>query len=61
MSIHELTLASGDILILATDGINIGFESEPPKLESPANIAKQIFTTYRNYKDDGLVLVVQLL
>lgn len=61
MPIHELTLTSGDIFILATDGINSRFETESPKLESPVNIAKQIFTTYRNNYDDGLVLVVQLL
>lgn len=61
LPIHELSLASGDIFILATDGINSRFEIESPKLESPVNIAKQIFTLYRNDKDDGLVMVVQLL
>lgn len=61
MHIHEVTLAKGDRLILATDGIYPRFESEPPKFDTPANIAKQIFTHYRNEKDDGLVLVVELL
>jgi phosphoserine phosphatase RsbX len=59
--VNEITMAPGNIFILATDGIKTQFEIEPPKLGTPEKIAEKIFTTYRNKNDDGLVLVVQLL
>ena len=46
---------------LAGDGINAKFEIESPKLKSPETIAKRIFETYRNPKDDAFILMVQLL
>ncbi|MCL5272119.1 MAG: SpoIIE family protein phosphatase [Gammaproteobacteria bacterium] len=57
----EMVLAAGDTLILASDGISKEFENLAPKWGTVDNIAKEIFTTYRNKKDDGIVLVVQLL
>jgi hypothetical protein len=57
----QILMSQGDTLILATDGIKVGFENEPPSLESLEKIAQRIFTSYRNIKDDGLVLVVKLL
>lgn len=54
-------IRSGDIFILATDGIKSQFEDAPPKLESTDKIAKLIFNSYRNENDDGLVLVAQFL
>jgi negative regulator of sigma-B (phosphoserine phosphatase) len=61
MQAEEITMSPGDIFILATDGINIQFAHEPPKLSSPDKIAENIFQIYRNKKDDGLIMVVQLL
>ena len=61
MQVKEIAMSPGDTFILATDGIKIQFESEPPKVESPEKIAKHIFNTYRNKNDDGLILVAQLL
>jgi len=61
IKVNQIAMAPGDIFILATDGIYTGFEIEPPRLELPEKIAKEIFTTYRNKKDDGLIFVLQLL
>lgn len=62
-SVHvkELIWQSGDTLILATDGIKKQFELEHPTWISPDKIAQKIFSDYRNYNDDGLVLVARLL
>jgi phosphoserine phosphatase RsbX len=60
MRVREIAMAPGDIFILATDGIKAQFENEAPILEKPDQIAKRIFETYRNKKDDALVLVAQL-
>jgi phosphoserine phosphatase RsbX len=57
----ELAVGPGDTLILATDGIKAEFEIEPPKLEPPDRLAKTLFDTYRNKKDDGLIFVAKLL
>lgn len=61
MKIKTVSMNSGDIIILATDGIDGKFEIESPRFASPEVIAKHIFETYRDPRDDGLVLVVQLL
>lgn len=55
----EVIINPGATLILATDGIKTEFEIESPTFESPDVIAQRIFTSYRNIKDDGLVLVAQ--
>lgn len=61
LPIKGISLASGDKLILATDGIKKEFENIPPNWSSIDQVAHDIFTTYRDKKDDGLVLVAQLL
>ncbi|MBA2649490.1 MAG: SpoIIE family protein phosphatase [Legionella sp.] len=58
---RHLNLSSGDVIILATDGIKANFTDEPPQWKSPKQIADEIFTNYRNKGDDGLILVAQLL
>jgi hypothetical protein len=57
---NEFTCNAGDTIILATDGLKNQFETYPPRFETPDKIATGIFSTYRNKKDDGLVLVAQL-
>lgn len=57
----KISIKSGDILILATDGIDNKFEIEPPKLLPLADISSLIFAKYRNVLDDGLILVMQFL
>ncbi|MES2216957.1 MAG: hypothetical protein V4501_00955 [Pseudomonadota bacterium] len=57
----NIAMKSGDIFILATDGVKGEFEIEKPRFASPQVIAEQLFKKYRNPKDDGLILVVQLL
>jgi negative regulator of sigma-B (phosphoserine phosphatase) len=58
--VKELISHSGDTLILATDGIKKQFELEPPTWGSAASIAQNIFSNYRNNKDDGLLLVARI-
>jgi serine/threonine protein phosphatase PrpC len=60
LPMKEIVLDPGDTLILATDGIKKEFENMPPKWSTVDSIAHEIFTTYRNKKDDGLILVAQL-
>ena len=59
--LKEVVLGAGDTLILATDGIKKEFESSTPKWSSVNSLANDMFTTYRNKKDDGLILVAQLI
>ena len=61
ISAKKINLTSGDIIILATDGIKAQFENTVPRWDTPDKIAHHMFTTYRNNNDDGLVLVVQLI
>lgn len=61
LEIQKINLSSGDIIILATDGIKRKFEDETPGLRLTEKIAKNIFNNYRNQNDDGLVLVAKLL
>ncbi|MBA2709840.1 MAG: SpoIIE family protein phosphatase [Tatlockia sp.] len=61
LPIKEIELGVGDTLILATDGIRKEFENLIPKWSSVDRIANEIFSTYQNPKDDGLILVAQLL
>lgn len=58
---RKIAMGSGDVVILATDGINNQFELELPTMDTPKKIAEKIFNAYRNKKDDGLLLVAQLL
>ena len=58
---NSITLKPGDIFVLATDGIQEKFEFESPNLDCPEIMARRLFTTYRNSKDDGLILVAQFL
>ena len=52
-------LASGDLLIFATDGIRTGFERGLNRAEPPQQLAEQIVVQHFNGTDDALVLVVR--
>ncbi|MBA2657690.1 MAG: SpoIIE family protein phosphatase [Tatlockia sp.] len=60
-NLSEFSCNAGDTIILATDGIKNQFEIDPPKFETPDKIARRVFSTYRNKKDDGLILVAQII
>jgi hypothetical protein len=53
-------IASGDTLILATDGISRAFLENPHPPGSPQQVADSILRRYALDSDDALVLVVRL-
>lgn len=59
--VSSAPLCAGDLLLLATDGIRPGFESDIYIAQSPGRIADSILN--RNFKgtDDALVLVARYL
>jgi hypothetical protein len=56
-----LPVATGDILILATDGIASGFSSRPPGVLGAPAIADRILAQWGKPSDDALVLVLRYL
>lgn len=61
LQVSVLSVAPGDILMFATDGIHSGFDEEINLNEAPQQIADRTLT--RNFKgtDDALVLVARYL
>jgi negative regulator of sigma-B (phosphoserine phosphatase) len=59
--LHPVTieLASGDTLIVATDGIDEEFADDLPDDLTPQPLAEHIFAHYAKSTDDALVLVAQ--
>jgi serine phosphatase RsbU (regulator of sigma subunit) len=56
-----IPVAVGDMLILATDGINTAFEEGIHLNETPRPIADKILSRYFKGNDDALVLVARYL
>ncbi|PYI87329.1 MAG: stage II sporulation protein E (SpoIIE) [Verrucomicrobia bacterium] len=56
-----LPLGRGDVLILATDGIRVGFTAGLTLSDPPKQIAARILDRYFKGNDDALVLVVRYL
>lgn len=54
-----LSLAAGDLLIFATDGIRAGFTADLFNSDSAQQIADHILTHYFKGNDDALVLVMR--
>lgn len=57
----SVSIAPGDLLILATDGIKGNFPEEISQNSPPQQLASQILARYRNPMDDALVLVIRYL
>ena len=59
--LHQTTHAvwPGDVLILATDGIDAGFALDAEADREPAGLAGSILSSYGKASDDALVLVVR--
>lgn len=53
------SIAHGDTLIFATDGIRNGFAQDLSPEEPPQRIADRVMAGYRRKTDDALVLVVR--
>jgi hypothetical protein len=56
-----LTIARGDVLVLATDGINRDFILESPLQMSAQGYASHLLDKYGEDKDDALILVARYL
>jgi|SRR5579859_5403213 len=56
-----IPVATGDLLILATDGINAAFEDGIDFTETPGRIADNILKRHFKGNDDALVLVARYL
>ena len=54
-----MPVASGDVLIFATDGIRDGFLDGLPPANAPQQMAEQILAAHARGTDDALVLVVR--
>ncbi len=54
-------IASGDTLILVTDGINSGFGRQLPILARPQHLAEHILANHCKGTDDALVVVARYL
>jgi phosphoserine phosphatase RsbX len=58
---RSMPIASGDLIVLATDGIRPDFENQIVPEERPRIIANIISSGFRKRNDDGLVLVARYL
>jgi serine phosphatase RsbU (regulator of sigma subunit) len=56
-----LSVAAGDLMILATDGIAAAFAHRRPAAGRPADIAAEILRRHGKTTDDALVLVARCL
>jgi serine/threonine protein phosphatase PrpC len=54
-----LSLASGDMLVFATDGIRSGFGDESPIGRDPQEVADDLVARFGRETDDALVLVAR--
>jgi hypothetical protein len=56
-----ISVAPGDALIFATDGLRSGFTEDVPLKDAPQQIAEHILEHYGRGTDDALVLVARYL
>ncbi len=56
-----LTIACGDTLYFATDGVHTAFSETLTALENPQKAAERILRQFQSGKDDALVLVTRLV
>jgi phosphoserine phosphatase RsbX len=56
---RTITIAPGDVLVLATDGIHASFMNPAPRSGVPQRLADDILARHWGGTDDGLVLVVR--
>lgn len=56
-----IPLRSGDVLVLATDGVASGFAEPVARALSPQRIAERILARFALHTDDALVLVARYL
>jgi serine phosphatase RsbU (regulator of sigma subunit) len=59
LAAQRLTLAAGDVVLFATDGIDQGFAEDTEPLGTAQRIADRVLERHFIGKDDGLVLAVR--
>ncbi|MEX0734032.1 MAG: SpoIIE family protein phosphatase [Steroidobacteraceae bacterium] len=61
VEVLELHVHHGDVLVLATDGIQGAFADDLRHGEYPKSQAERLLASYRNQTDDALILVVRIV
>jgi serine phosphatase RsbU (regulator of sigma subunit) len=59
LHVDEFSVAAGDTLVLATDGVRTGFADDVQILGDPRELATSILGNYGKGSDDALVLVAR--
>jgi len=54
-----VSIAPGDLLVLATDGIHADFVRHIPRFDSPQQITESLMAAHRTGTDDALVLALR--
>jgi hypothetical protein len=55
-----VNIAPGDLVVAATDGVDIGFVEDIGRPEAPQKLADRLLERHRNGHDDALVLVARI-
>lgn len=55
----QVSLTAGDVLVLATDGVDAGFARPTAGPWRPSSLATQLLSTHGRHDDDALVLVAR--
>jgi serine phosphatase RsbU (regulator of sigma subunit) len=55
-----VNMAPGDLVVAATDGVDIGFVEDIGRAEPPQQLAERLLERYRNGHDDALVVVARI-
>jgi phosphoserine phosphatase RsbX len=53
-------IVPGDLLVAATDGVDVGFIGAVTRLEPPQRLADRLLERYRNGHDDALIVAAQI-
>jgi serine phosphatase RsbU (regulator of sigma subunit) len=59
LRVETLPVVTGDVLVLASDGVATGFMERPPADASPQQIAEDILARFGKGTDDALVVVAR--
>jgi len=57
---QSISVASGDLVVLASDGVHVSFADDLPGRESPDRTAGLVLLRHRKPSDDAMVVVVRL-
>ncbi len=60
LRVETLGVGGGDLLVMTTDGIRVGYADEIDREASPATIASAILASHARAEDDACVLVARL-